>query len=636
LPPLNRRPSSELFEHRGDTKIQSVKNPRKAKPQFQTINFSTPAPRFPPIPTSPPVTPTPRFAPTTLAPSRPTFLQVTPAVPSLPVTPLRPRIPTPAQPVLRSRPTPPPVRPTPRPTPLPLRATPRPPPLPLRATPRPPPLPVRATPRPTPLPLRATPRPTPRPVRPTPRPPPAPPRPSPFARRPKVAPLPPVAQSLPVIAPTILPRATPFPFVASPLPPLASPFSPPVAPPLPPAPPAHHLPNSKPEFFDEYYDYADNEVDYDFVQKPYSFTYGVKDEYSGTDFQRNEESHGDTIRGSYKVALPDGRVQIVSYEADDDGYRATVSYEGTPVHPAPGQYNTDPGVILGGAPPADVFHALPLVRADKSHSSFDLKPHLKAVTPPSLLTYDDYEYYDEPTPALLPTKIAPTPTHYASLSPKPHLSYTPKPTPHPYTPTPAPYSPTPTPYVSTYAPPVSPHFSTYAPPTPHPYTPKPSYAPYSPQPAYHSTPAPPPAYASPSYAPTPVTPSPYVPTATVKSLQLRPKRYGLKIPNYSTLGPHHQFYAPTTYAPPVVSPYSTFKDVFKRKIEQSDLDLGTDYDYEYYEDDNSEYVFSPNRRNFETKENSEKQKFNRNSENSRRRQHHHQLVIADHLHHEKK
>jgi hypothetical protein len=49
-----------------------------------------------------------------------------------------------------------------------------------------------------------------------------------------------------------------------------------------------------------------------FQPKPYSFTYGVKDEYSGTDFSRNEESHGEVIRGSYKVALPDGRVQIVS------------------------------------------------------------------------------------------------------------------------------------------------------------------------------------------------------------------------------------------------------------------------------------------------------------------------------------
>ena len=365
-----------------------------------------------------------------------------------------------------------------------------------------------------------------------------------------------------------------------------------------------------------------------FQPKPYSFTYGVKDEYSGSDFTRAEERLADdVIRGSYKVALPDGRIQIVSYEADDDGYRATVSYEGEPAYPHPDQYNH--GSPEGGwTPGADIFHALPHVEEDKTHSFFEVKPHA-LVTPgtPAPALYDDYDYdYEDPAPALVPTKIAPT--HYASLSPTPNYGaptphpYTPKPayasptphpftpTPHPFTPTPLPYSPTPTPHVSTYAPPVTPHVSTYAPPTPHPYTPKPSYSPYSPQPAYHSTPAPP--YDSPSYAPTP---APYFASTTVKSL--RPKRkYGLKVPNYSTLGPHYQFYAPTTYAPHIaqVSPHSTFKEVFKRKVEQD-----SDYDYEYYEDD-SDYVYSNNRRQDAKKSDSNKW----------------QLIIAEHLHHEKK
>ena len=33
------------------------------------------------------------------------------------------------------------------------------------------------------------------------------------------------------------------------------------------------------------------------------------------------------VAGEYKVQLPDGRVQIVSYEADDYGFRPTVHYE---------------------------------------------------------------------------------------------------------------------------------------------------------------------------------------------------------------------------------------------------------------------------------------------------------------------
>jgi hypothetical protein len=35
-------------------------------------------------------------------------------------------------------------------------------------------------------------------------------------------------------------------------------------------------------------------------------------------------------RGEYRIFLPDNRWQIVSYVADDDGYRATVRYENGP------------------------------------------------------------------------------------------------------------------------------------------------------------------------------------------------------------------------------------------------------------------------------------------------------------------
>ncbi|CAL4059348.1 unnamed protein product, partial [Meganyctiphanes norvegica] len=62
---------------------------------------------------------------------------------------------------------------------------------------------------------------------------------------------------------------------------------------------------------------------------PYDFGYGVKDEYRGVDFSQNEESDGNVVRGSYTVQLPDGRTQIVTYEADhDNGYRANVEYVG--------------------------------------------------------------------------------------------------------------------------------------------------------------------------------------------------------------------------------------------------------------------------------------------------------------------
>lgn len=47
---------------------------------------------------------------------------------------------------------------------------------------------------------------------------------------------------------------------------------------------------------------------------PYNFAYGVKDDYAGTDFRQSEDSDGSTVKGSYRVALPDGRIQTVRHE----------------------------------------------------------------------------------------------------------------------------------------------------------------------------------------------------------------------------------------------------------------------------------------------------------------------------------
>ena len=40
-----------------------------------------------------------------------------------------------------------------------------------------------------------------------------------------------------------------------------------------------------------------------------------------------EHTAGHLTKGEYKVALPDGRVQVVSYEADQAGFRPRISYE---------------------------------------------------------------------------------------------------------------------------------------------------------------------------------------------------------------------------------------------------------------------------------------------------------------------
>merc|ERR1740128_1448726 len=68
---------------------------------------------------------------------------------------------------------------------------------------------------------------------------------------------------------------------------------------------------------------------------PYTYTYAVADDYSKANFQAAETSDGaGNAQGSYSVALPDGRTQHVSYNADGyNGYVAEVTYEGTAVYP---------------------------------------------------------------------------------------------------------------------------------------------------------------------------------------------------------------------------------------------------------------------------------------------------------------
>merc|ERR1712106_444215 len=65
---------------------------------------------------------------------------------------------------------------------------------------------------------------------------------------------------------------------------------------------------------------------------PYNYNYAVADDYSGAAFNKAETNDGNgVVEGSYTVNLPDGRVQTVTYHANDyDGFISEVSYEGTP------------------------------------------------------------------------------------------------------------------------------------------------------------------------------------------------------------------------------------------------------------------------------------------------------------------
>jgi len=69
--------------------------------------------------------------------------------------------------------------------------------------------------------------------------------------------------------------------------------------------------------------------------RPYQYNYGVSDAYSGSQFtEAQAQDEKGVVVGSYSVALPDGRLQVVKYTADPyGGYVAEVSYEGQAVYP---------------------------------------------------------------------------------------------------------------------------------------------------------------------------------------------------------------------------------------------------------------------------------------------------------------
>ena len=70
----------------------------------------------------------------------------------------------------------------------------------------------------------------------------------------------------------------------------------------------------------------------------YGYEYAVQDDYSGANFGQNEKRDGYSTSGQYRVLLPDGRTQIVTYNTADaySGNVAEVVYEGHATYgPAP-------------------------------------------------------------------------------------------------------------------------------------------------------------------------------------------------------------------------------------------------------------------------------------------------------------
>merc|ERR1719350_1698435 len=92
------------------------------------------------------------------------------------------------------------------------------------------------------------------------------------------------------------------------------------------------------------------------VAPAYNYVYAAADDYSGVNFGQSESRDGYATSGSYNVALPDGRIQTVTYRVDgDSGYIADVQYSGEAKY-AP--YKPAPAPAYKPAP-APVYHAAP-------------------------------------------------------------------------------------------------------------------------------------------------------------------------------------------------------------------------------------------------------------------------------------
>ena len=66
----------------------------------------------------------------------------------------------------------------------------------------------------------------------------------------------------------------------------------------------------------------------------YNYNYAVKDDYTYNDFGASENRDGYLTQGKYVVALPDGRIQTVTYSVDGGaGYVAEVTYDGVAQYP---------------------------------------------------------------------------------------------------------------------------------------------------------------------------------------------------------------------------------------------------------------------------------------------------------------
>merc|ERR1712123_259950 len=145
----------------------------------------------------------------------------------------------------------------------------------------------------------------------------------------------------------------------------------------------------------------------------YNYQYGVNDpEYSGAVFTHQENRADYNTAGEYRVNLPDGRVQIVTYTAGPEGYIADVKYEGEAVYAEVAPYKPAPPPAYKPAPAPYKPAPLPVVKVVPAPA---YKPAPAPYKPAPV-------YHSAPVYHAAPVYHKPTGYHAAPLAPK----YTPK------------------------------------------------------------------------------------------------------------------------------------------------------------------------------------------------------------------
>merc|ERR1711881_330763 len=163
----------------------------------------------------------------------------------------------------------------------------------------------------------------------------------------------------------------------------------------------------------------------------YNYQYGVNDpEYSGAVFSQQENRADYDTSGEYRVNLPDGRVQIVTYTAGPEGYVADVKYEGEAVYAEVKPYKPAPPPEYKPAPapykPVVKVAPAPVVKVVPAPAPYKPAPVVKVAPAPykpaPVVKVVPAPYNPAPVYHAAPVYHKPTGYHAAPLAPK----YTPK------------------------------------------------------------------------------------------------------------------------------------------------------------------------------------------------------------------